>query len=168
MTKQMAVNLLELQWIALSNPLKKKWLRLYIQELKRQKLQAESGQQPDFQITNYLKAEIQKTKRIFFQKKLWLEICLKMFEELENGSSVNYAPIYLICLQVQMYSTCKKIKIQRYLKLLLKYTSRDYPVPFAKIISNMKSELEAVTFSDRTSLFEKDWAAECKIFLENL
>ena len=35
MTEQFAINLLELQFISISNPFKKRWLRLHIKEFKR-------------------------------------------------------------------------------------------------------------------------------------
>lgn len=142
---------------------------MHIKEFKRQKLQVETRQQSDFQIANYLEAEIKKTNSFFFQRKLWLEICLKLFQELENISTTNYAAAYLIYLQVHMSSnSCKKKKIQHYLKFLQKYTRKDSPVSLEKTISNIKQELETVRFYDRTTIFETDWANECKIFLENL
>ena len=159
MTEQFAINLLELQFISISNPFKKRWLRLHIKEFKRQKLQVETKQQSDFQIANYLETEIKKKKSFLFQRKLWLEICLKLFQELENISTTNYAAVYLICLQVHMSSN---------LKFLQKYTRNDNPVSLEKTISNIKQELETVRFDDRTTTFEIDWANECKIFLENL
>lgn len=169
MTEQFAINLLELQFISISNPLKKRWLRLHIKEFKRQKLQVETKQQSDFQIANYLEIEIKKIKCFLFQRKLWLEICLKLFQELENISTTNYAAVYLICLQVHMSSNSRKKKnIQHYLKFLQKYTRNDNPVSLEKTISNIKQELETVRFDDRTTTFEIDWANECKIFLENL
>ncbi|MFR5070449.1 MAG: hypothetical protein ACLTE2_12370 [Eubacteriales bacterium] len=108
MTEQFAINLLELQFISISNPFKKRWLRLHIKEFKRQKLQVETKQQSDFQIANYLETEIKKKKSFLFQRKLWLEICLKLFQELENISTTNYAAVYLICLQVHMSSNSRK------------------------------------------------------------
>lgn len=64
----MAINLIELQFVSISNPLKKKWLRPHIQEFKRQKTQVETGCQPYFQIADYLEIAIKKTKGIFFQQ----------------------------------------------------------------------------------------------------
>ena len=71
MTEQFAINLLELQFISISNPFKKRWLRLHIKEFKRQKLQVETKQQSDFQIANYLETEIKKKKSFLFQRKLY-------------------------------------------------------------------------------------------------
>ena len=68
MTEQFAINLLELQFISISNTFKKRWLRLHIKEFKRQKLQVESKQQSDFQIANYLETEIKKKKFSFSKK----------------------------------------------------------------------------------------------------
>ena len=169
MTEQMAINLIELQFISISNPLRKKWMRPHIQEFKRQKIQGETGYHTHFPITDYLEKEIKKIKSISFAQKRWLEICLKLFKELENISLKNYALIYLIILQVFMSSnTYKKEKIQKYLKLLQKYTRTDSPISLEKISNSIKREIEDRIFNGKASIFETDWATECQLFLEHL
>ena len=170
MTEQMVINLIELQFVSISNPLKKKWLRPHIQEFKRQKIQVETGHQSHFQIADYLGVEIKKTKSIFFEQKRWLEICLKLFKELENISSTNYAPIYLIILQVFMgHRFWEGSDFCCFAYHLLHDTNRNPPWSLDEIISKYSSTFGLLhTDYERVRFWQRKWLKACLKYLDSL
>lgn len=169
MTEQTAINLIQLQFVAISNPVKKNWLRPHIQEFKRQKAQVELGRQSHFHIASYLTAEIKKAKSIFFEQKQWLEMCLNLFKELENISTTNYAPVYLIILQIYMgcrFWAAGDLYFIAY--NLLWDTMKRSMWGLDDIIKKYTLPLELIEIRERTGSCQHKWSKACLKYLDSL
>lgn len=86
MTEKSIIAYIEMQYLMLSDPIKKVKLTKHIQWLKKYKCQVGNEISP-MPITNYLKKELNNAKKNSFEHK-WLMLCLKIFELLDAEISL--------------------------------------------------------------------------------
>lgn len=84
MSEHSAIMFIEMQFRIMSNPIKKAQIWFHVREFRKQMEKVEYDEQPHFIIVSYLETELAKDKKRSMFETQWLQICLKLFQELES------------------------------------------------------------------------------------
>ena len=85
MTEESLIAFLNMQYVLISNPIKKMQLLSFMDNICEQRIEKRLEDRNEYTIISYLEEQMKKEKNTFKQR--WLQICLSLFQELESNAT---------------------------------------------------------------------------------